>query len=251
MTKHAQNRKRFGRRNFKQRYFRLTTHSFSYGKAKGKRPICDIPLTELVAVERHEERSFKMQNIFRVSYESFSFDDESMYVCECVLQLPQCWVPACVLAWRGSMIHCSRRWMRWSFNSFFRVITRRNYGDRWLMLIDPDADRWTVRLRDKSQLRCWIDWIKAALEKLDRCSRSSSVMMARPITMQIIWWEPANDVSQLLNRLLIFFLLRNVTRDDNDEKKNYFFFDDSELVDGWCKHHQQHQMAMWICFSLL
>lgn len=68
MTKHAQNRrKRFGRRNFKQRYFRLTTQSLSYSKAKGKRPICDIPLTDLVAVEKLEERSFKMQNIFRVS----------------------------------------------------------------------------------------------------------------------------------------------------------------------------------------
>jgi Ras GTPase-activating protein 3 len=74
MTKHAQNRrKRFGRRNFKQRYFRLTTHSLSYSKAKGKKPICDIPLTELVAVERLEERSFKMQNIFRVSF-NFTFN---------------------------------------------------------------------------------------------------------------------------------------------------------------------------------
>jgi hypothetical protein len=72
MTKHAQNRKRFGRRNFKQRYFRLTTHSLSYAKAKGKRPICDIPLTELVAVERLEEKSFKLQNIIRVSCESFN-----------------------------------------------------------------------------------------------------------------------------------------------------------------------------------
>ncbi|KAL7035982.1 hypothetical protein ACKWTF_008647 [Chironomus riparius] len=67
MTKHAQNRKRFGRRNFKQRYFRLTTHTLSYAKAKGKRPICDIPLTELAAVERLEEKSFKLQNIFRIT----------------------------------------------------------------------------------------------------------------------------------------------------------------------------------------
>lgn len=73
MTKHAQNRKRFGRRNFKQRYFRLTTQSLSYAKAKGKRPICDIPLTELVAVERLEEKSFKLQNIIRVS-SSYNFD---------------------------------------------------------------------------------------------------------------------------------------------------------------------------------
>ncbi|XP_055606604.1 GTPase-activating protein [Uranotaenia lowii] len=67
MTKRAQGRKRFGRRNFKQRYFRLTTQSLSYAKAKGKQPICDIPLSEILAVERLTERSFKMQNIFQVS----------------------------------------------------------------------------------------------------------------------------------------------------------------------------------------
>lgn len=79
MTKHAQNRKRFGRRNFKQRYFRLTTHSLSYAKAKGKRPICDIPLTELIAVERLEEKSFKLQNIFKVSYfKNFILCNESI-----------------------------------------------------------------------------------------------------------------------------------------------------------------------------
>uniref|UniRef100_A0A182PM81 GTPase-activating protein n=1 Tax=Anopheles epiroticus TaxID=199890 RepID=A0A182PM81_9DIPT len=66
MTKRAQGRKRFGRRNFKQRYFRLTTQSLSYAKAKGKRPICDIPLTDILAVERLNERSFKMQNIFLI-----------------------------------------------------------------------------------------------------------------------------------------------------------------------------------------
>lgn len=73
MTKRAQGRKRFGRRNFKQRYFRLSTQSLSYAKSKGKRPICDIPLTDLVAVERLEERSFKMQNIFRVRIEHWTF----------------------------------------------------------------------------------------------------------------------------------------------------------------------------------
>ncbi|XP_058446512.1 GTPase-activating protein [Malaya genurostris] len=66
MTKRAQGRKRFGRRNFKQRYFRLTTQSLSYAKAKGKRPLCDIPLSEILAVERLTERSFKMQNIFQI-----------------------------------------------------------------------------------------------------------------------------------------------------------------------------------------
>ncbi|KFB40976.1 hypothetical protein ZHAS_00008525 [Anopheles sinensis] len=45
--------------------YRLTTQSLSYAKAKGKRPICDIPLAEILAVERLNERSFKMQNIFQ------------------------------------------------------------------------------------------------------------------------------------------------------------------------------------------
>ncbi|XP_055373374.1 GTPase-activating protein isoform X2 [Condylostylus longicornis] len=66
MTKRAQGRKRFGRRNFKQRYFRLTTHSLSYSKSKGKRSICDIPLSDILGVERVQERSFKMQNIFQI-----------------------------------------------------------------------------------------------------------------------------------------------------------------------------------------
>lgn len=35
MIKRAQGRKRFGRKNFKQRYFRLTTHDLTYSKAKG------------------------------------------------------------------------------------------------------------------------------------------------------------------------------------------------------------------------
>ncbi len=67
MTKRSQSRKRFGRRNFKQRYFRLTTQSLSYAKSKGKRSICDIPLSEILAVERLNEKSFKLQNIFQVS----------------------------------------------------------------------------------------------------------------------------------------------------------------------------------------
>uniref|UniRef100_A0A182JMT7 Ras GTPase-activating protein n=1 Tax=Anopheles atroparvus TaxID=41427 RepID=A0A182JMT7_ANOAO len=66
MTKRAQGRRRFGRRSLKQRYFRLTTQSLSYAKGKGKRPICDIPLAEILAVERLNERSFKMQNIFQI-----------------------------------------------------------------------------------------------------------------------------------------------------------------------------------------
>lgn len=67
MAKKSQSRKPFCRRNFNQRYFRLTTQSLSYAKSKGKRSICDIPLSEILAVERLNEKSFKLQNIFQVS----------------------------------------------------------------------------------------------------------------------------------------------------------------------------------------
>lgn len=66
MTKYPTSPKRF-RRQFKQRYFRLTTHSLGYAKSKGKQPICDIPLQEIVSVEQLKDKSFKMQNCFKVS----------------------------------------------------------------------------------------------------------------------------------------------------------------------------------------
>uniref|UniRef100_A0A1B0BAA2 GTPase-activating protein n=1 Tax=Glossina palpalis gambiensis TaxID=67801 RepID=A0A1B0BAA2_9MUSC len=66
MTKYLQCRKRFGRRPFKQRYFRLTTQSLSYAKSKGKQPICDIPLTEIERVEQLNDKNFKMQNCFKI-----------------------------------------------------------------------------------------------------------------------------------------------------------------------------------------
>ncbi|XP_076246616.1 ras GTPase activating protein 1 isoform X3 [Calliopsis andreniformis] len=66
MIKRAQGRKRFGRKNFKQRYFRLTTQDLSYSKTKGKEPLCKIPLEEILAVERLQEDSFKMKNMFQI-----------------------------------------------------------------------------------------------------------------------------------------------------------------------------------------
>ncbi|KAK2583080.1 hypothetical protein KPH14_009111 [Odynerus spinipes] len=66
MIKRAQGRKRFGRKNFKQRYFRLTTQDLTYSKTKGKEPLCRIPLEEILAVERLHEDSFKMKNMFQI-----------------------------------------------------------------------------------------------------------------------------------------------------------------------------------------
>ncbi|XP_063224525.1 GTPase-activating protein isoform X2 [Bacillus rossius redtenbacheri] len=73
MIKRAQGRKRFGRKNFKQRYFRLTTQDLTYSKTKvcvwgcaGKDPLCCIPLDQILAVERLQEDSFKMKNMFQI-----------------------------------------------------------------------------------------------------------------------------------------------------------------------------------------
>lgn len=66
MIKRAQGRKRFGRKNFKQRYFKLTTHDLSYFKTKGRDALCQIPLSNILAVERLAEQSFKMKNMFQI-----------------------------------------------------------------------------------------------------------------------------------------------------------------------------------------
>jgi Ras GTPase-activating protein 3 len=65
MTKRAQGRRRIGIgfRNFKKRYFCLNTQQFYYAKAKNKRPLCRIPINEILAVEKLQEESFKMKNV--------------------------------------------------------------------------------------------------------------------------------------------------------------------------------------------
>ncbi|XP_014254898.1 GTPase-activating protein [Cimex lectularius] len=66
MIKRAQGRKRFGRKNFKQRYFTLTTHDLTYAKQKGKEPLCKIPLSDILAVERVHHDSFRKSNMFQI-----------------------------------------------------------------------------------------------------------------------------------------------------------------------------------------
>ncbi|CAH1105681.1 unnamed protein product [Psylliodes chrysocephalus] len=67
MIKRAQGRRKtFGRKNFKQRFFKLTTHDLSYSKSRGKDALCRIPLTNILAVERLAETSFKMKNMFQI-----------------------------------------------------------------------------------------------------------------------------------------------------------------------------------------
>uniref|UniRef100_A0A3Q1CYK3 RAS p21 protein activator 3 n=1 Tax=Amphiprion ocellaris TaxID=80972 RepID=A0A3Q1CYK3_AMPOC len=66
MIKRAQGRNRFGLKNFKKRWFRLTNHEFTYHRTKGRGALCSIPIENILAVERLEEESFKMKNMFQV-----------------------------------------------------------------------------------------------------------------------------------------------------------------------------------------
>uniref|UniRef100_A0A8C3JSA0 RAS p21 protein activator 3 n=1 Tax=Calidris pygmaea TaxID=425635 RepID=A0A8C3JSA0_9CHAR len=66
LIQETQGRKRFGMKNFKKRWFRLTNHEFTYQKSKGDHPLCSIPIENILAVERLEEESFKMKNMFQV-----------------------------------------------------------------------------------------------------------------------------------------------------------------------------------------
>ncbi|KAB7493725.1 Ras GTPase-activating protein 3 [Armadillidium nasatum] len=66
MVKRAQGRKKFGIKNFKTRFFRLTTREFSYYKKKGGHPLCTIPVDKILAVEKVEESSFKCKNMFQL-----------------------------------------------------------------------------------------------------------------------------------------------------------------------------------------
>ncbi|KAG0699835.1 Ras GTPase-activating protein 3 [Chionoecetes opilio] len=69
MTKRAQGRKKFGIKNFKTRFFRLTTHSLTYSKTESGSPLCDIPVENILAVERVQESSFKIKNMFQLVQE--------------------------------------------------------------------------------------------------------------------------------------------------------------------------------------
>lgn len=66
MIKRAQGRNLVGLKNFKRRYFCLTTQDFSYSTAKGGSPIWKINLDQILAVEKLQESSFKKKNMFQI-----------------------------------------------------------------------------------------------------------------------------------------------------------------------------------------
>ncbi|GAB1294546.1 Ras GTPase-activating protein 2 [Apodemus speciosus] len=66
MYKRAQGRTRIGKKNFKKRWFCLTSKELTYHKQQGKDAIYTIPVKNILAVEKLEESSFNKKNMFQV-----------------------------------------------------------------------------------------------------------------------------------------------------------------------------------------
>ncbi|PKU47910.1 ras gtpase-activating protein 2 [Limosa lapponica baueri] len=66
MYKRAQGRTRIGKKNFKKRWFCLTSREFTYHKQQDKEPLFTIPIKNILAVEKLDESSFNKKNMFQV-----------------------------------------------------------------------------------------------------------------------------------------------------------------------------------------
>ncbi|XP_064021223.1 ras GTPase-activating protein 2 isoform X1 [Pogoniulus pusillus] len=66
MYKRAQGRTRIGKKNFKKRWFCLTSRELTYHKQQDKEPIFTIPIKNILAVEKLDESSFNKKNMFQV-----------------------------------------------------------------------------------------------------------------------------------------------------------------------------------------
>ncbi|XP_061492867.1 ras GTPase-activating protein 2 isoform X1 [Rhineura floridana] len=66
MYKRAQGRTRIGKKNFKKRWFCLTSRELTYHKQQDKEPIYTIPIRNILAVEKLDESSFNKKNMFQV-----------------------------------------------------------------------------------------------------------------------------------------------------------------------------------------
>uniref|UniRef100_A0A8B9RU92 RAS p21 protein activator 2 n=1 Tax=Accipiter nisus TaxID=211598 RepID=A0A8B9RU92_9AVES len=64
MYKRAQGRTRIGKKNFKKRWFCLTSREFTYHKQQ--EPIFTIPIKNILAVEKLDESSFNKKNMFQI-----------------------------------------------------------------------------------------------------------------------------------------------------------------------------------------
>ena len=62
LVKRSQGRHKGQRpKNFKKRYFVLTAKGLTYAKGRGDSPLCTIPASNLLAVERVDDQTFNMK----------------------------------------------------------------------------------------------------------------------------------------------------------------------------------------------
>ncbi|KAJ7324836.1 hypothetical protein JRQ81_017856 [Phrynocephalus forsythii] len=66
LYKRAQGRTRIGKKNFKKRWFCLTSRELTYHKQPDKEPIYTIPVRNILAVEKLDENAFNKKNMFQV-----------------------------------------------------------------------------------------------------------------------------------------------------------------------------------------
>ncbi|MEE6500756.1 hypothetical protein FKM82_003918 [Ascaphus truei] len=66
MYKRAQGRTRIGKKNFKKRWFSLTSRELAYHKQRDKDPVFSISIKNILAVEKLEESAFNKKNMFQV-----------------------------------------------------------------------------------------------------------------------------------------------------------------------------------------
>ncbi|XP_007502175.2 ras GTPase-activating protein 2 isoform X2 [Monodelphis domestica] len=80
MYKRAQGRNRIGKKNFKKRWFCLTSRELTYHKQPGKDAIYTIPVRNILAVEKLEESSFNKKNMFQVIHMEKPHTEKPLYV---------------------------------------------------------------------------------------------------------------------------------------------------------------------------
>ena len=70
LVKRAQGRRKVpkGPKNFRRRYFLLTAKSLTYAKSRSEPPLCVIPNSDLLAVERVDDQAFNMKFVSPTSH---------------------------------------------------------------------------------------------------------------------------------------------------------------------------------------
>ena len=60
LVKRSQGRRKVPK-NFRRRYFVLTAKALTYAKSRSEAPLCEIPASDLLAVERVDDQAFNMK----------------------------------------------------------------------------------------------------------------------------------------------------------------------------------------------